>query len=206
LVGRVQAHHRFILQELLCQIDSLDETIERFDGEIQDYCRPFEDAIERLDTIPGVARETAEVIVSEIGVDMSRFPTADHLASWAGLAPGNHESAGKRLSGKTTKGNKALVAALTQAAWAASHTKNTYLSAQYRRLAVRRGRKKALVAVAHSILIIAYHLIKEEETYQDLGSNYFDRRNPEATEKRLVRRLEQLGYKVNLDRFLPVAA
>jgi transposase len=206
LVGRVQAHHRFILQELLCQIDSLDETIERFDGEIQDYCRPFEDAIERLDTIPGVARETAEVIVSEIGVDMSRFPTADHLASWAGLAPGNHESAGKRLSGKTTKGNKALVAALTQAAWAASHTKNTYLSAQYRRLAVRRGRKKALVAVAHSILIIAYHLIKEEETYQDLGSNYFDRRNPEATEKRLVRRLEQLGYKVNLDRFLPIAA
>jgi transposase len=116
LVGRVQAHHRFILQELLCQIDSLDETIERFDGKIQDYCRPFEDAIERLDTIPGVARETAEVIVSEIGVDMSRFPTADHLASWAGVAPGNHESAGKRLSGKTTKGNKALVAALTQAA------------------------------------------------------------------------------------------
>ena len=205
LVGRVQAHHRFILQKLLCQIDSLDETIERFDGQIQDYCRPFEAAIERLDTIPGVARDTAEVIVSEIGIDMSRFQTANHLASWAGVAPGNHESARKRLSGRTTKGNQALVAALTQAAWAASHTKNTYLSAQYRRLASRRGRKKALVAVAHSILIIAYHLIKDGETYHDLGGNYFDRRNPEATEKRLVRRLEQLGYKVHLDRGLPVA-
>ncbi len=206
LVGRVQAHHRFILQELLCQIDSLDETIKRFDGEIQDYCRPFEEAIERLDTIPGVARETAEVIVSEIGIDMNRFPSANHLASWAGVAPGNHESAGKRLSGRTTKGNQALVAALTQAAWAASHTKKTYLSAQYHRLASRRGRKKALVAVAHSILIIAYHLIRDGQVYQDLGSNYFDRRNPEATEKRLVHRLELLGYKVSLDRALPAAA
>lgn len=205
LVGRVQDHHRFILQELLCQIDSLDETIERFATKIQQYCRPFEAAIERLDTIPGVARETAEVIVSEIGVDMSRFPTANHLASWAGVAPGNHESAGKRLSGKTTKGNQALVTALTQAAWAASHTKNTYLSAQYRRLASRRGRKKAIIALAHSILIIAYHLIQKQEVYQDLGSNYFDRRNSEATTKRLVRRLAQLGYTITLDRPMPIA-
>jgi transposase len=105
---------------------------------------------------------------------MSRFPTADHLASWAGVAPGNNESAGKRLSGRTTKGNQALVAALTQAAWAASHTKNTYLSAQYRRIAARRGRKKAIVAVAHSILVIAYHLVKNEETYRELGGDYFD--------------------------------
>lgn len=206
LAGRVQAHHRFILKELLCQIDSLDETIERFDTEIQDYCRPFEVAIEHLDTIPGVARETAEVIVSEIGVDMSRFPTANHLASWAGVAPGNYESAGKRLSGRTTKGNQALATALTQAAWAASHTKNTYLSAQYHRIANRRGRKKAIVAVAHSILIIAYHLILDKQTYQDLGGNYFDRRNSEATAKRLVQRLEKLGYKINLDRPLAVAA
>jgi transposase len=206
LVGRVEEHHRFILQELLCQIDSLDETIERFTTKIEEYCRPFEEAIQRLDTIPGVARETAEVIVSEIGVDMSRFPTASHLASWAGVAPGNHESAGKRLSGKTTKGNQALVTALTQAAWAASHTKNTYLSAQYHRLASRRGRKKAIVAVAHSILIIAYHLIQKQQIYQDLGANFFDRRNPQATEKRLVHRLERLGYKVSLDRLLPVAA
>lgn len=206
LVGRVQDHHRFILQELLCQIDSLDETIARFATRIQDYCRPFEATIERLDTIPGVARETAEVIVSEIGVEMSRFPTANHLASWAGVAPGNHESAGKRLSGKTTKGNHALVTALTQAAWAASHTKNTYLSAQYRRLAARRGRKKAIMALAHSILIIAYHLIQKQEVYQDLGSNYFDRRNSEATTKRLVHRLEQLGYTISLERPMPVAA
>jgi len=206
LAGRVQAHHRFILQELLCQIDSLDETIERFDTEIQDYCRPFDVAIEHLDTIPGVARETAEVIVSEIGVDMSRFPTANHLASWAGVAPGNYESAGKRLSGRTTKGNQALATALTQAAWAASHTKNTYLSAQYHRIASRRGRKKAIVAVAHSILIIAYHLIMDKQTYQDLGGNYFDRRNSEATAKRLVQRLEKLGYKINLDRPIAVAA
>ncbi len=206
LVGRIQDHHRFILQELLCQIDSLDETIERFATKIEAYCRPFEDAIERLDTIPGVARETAEVIVSEIGVDMSRFPTANHLASWAGVAPANHESAGKRLSGRTTKGNQALVTALTQAAWAASHTKNTYLSAQYRRLASRRGRKKAIVAVAHSILIIAYHLIHKQETYHDLGSNYFDRRNSEATAKRLVRRLEQLGYAIHLEQPMPIAA
>jgi transposase len=150
LVGRVERHHRFILQELLNQIESLDATIAKFDQQILEYCRPFEAAVERLDTIPGVARETAEIIVSEIGIDMSRFPSADHLASWAGVAPGNHESAGKRLSGRTTKGNQALVDALTQAAWAASHTKNTYLSAQYRRIAARRGRKKALVAVAHS--------------------------------------------------------
>jgi len=206
LAGRVQAHHRFILKELLCQIDSLDESIEHFDEEIKTYCRPFEEAIARLDTIPGVARETAEVIISEIGVDMSRFPSAAHLASWAGVAPGNHESAGKRLSGRTTKGNQALVNALTQAAWAASHSKNTYLSAQYRRLASRRGRKKALIAVAHSILVIIYHLLKKQETYRELGGDYFDQRNPKATEKRLVRRLEQLGYKVSLDKPMPVAA
>lgn len=206
LVGRVQPHHRFILQELLSQIDSLDETIEHFDGEIQEYCRPFETAVQEFDTIPGIARSTAEVIIAEIGVNMDRFASADHLASWAGVAPGNHESAGKRLSGRTTKGNQALMSALTQAAWAASHTKKTYLSAQYHRIASRRGRKKAIVAVAHSILIIAYHLIKNNQTYQDLGSNYFDQRNSVVTAKRMVRRLEQLGYKVNLVEPLPLAA
>lgn len=206
LAGRVQAHHRFILQELLCQIDNLDETIKKFDAQIEEYCRPFEAAIERLDTIPGVARNTAEVIVSEIGIDMSRFPTANHLASWAGVAPGNHESAAKRLSGRTTKGNQALEAALIQAAWAASHTKNTYLSAQYHRLVTRRGKKKALVAVVHSILIIAYHLIKEPQTYHDLGGDYFDRRNSEATALRLVHRLEQLGYNVSIEQPIPLAA
>jgi transposase len=205
LEGRVRPHHRFILQELLSQIGSLDETITKFDEQIQEYCQPFEAAVERLDTIPGVGRETAEIIVSEIGIDMGHFPTADHLSSWAGIAPGNNESAGKRLSGRTTKGNQALVSALTQAAWAASHTKNTYLSAQYRRIAARRGRKRAIVAVAHSILVIAYHLIKNQETYHELGGDYFDKRNPQRVAKRLVRRLENLGYSVTLEQPLPTA-
>jgi transposase len=206
LEGRVKPHHRFILQELLSQIESLDATITKFDEQIQAYCRPFEAAVERLDTIPGVARETAEIIVAEIGIDMSRFPTADHLASWAGVAPGNNESAGKRLSGRTTKGNHALQAALTQAAWAASHTKNTYLSAQYRRIAARRGRKRAIVALAHTILVIAYHLIKNEETYRELGGDYFDQRNPQTVAKRLIRRLEKLGYTISLEQPLPAAS
>ena len=198
LEGRVQAHHRFILTELLAQIDSLDETITRFNEQIEAYCRPFEEAVVLLDTIPGVGRETAEIIVSEIGTDMSRFPTAAHLASWAGVAPGNHESAGKRRSGKTTHGNKVLGAALNQAAHAAAGTKNTYLSAQYRRLAARRGKKKAIVALEHTILVIAYHLIQRQEPYRELGADYFDKRRPEATAKRLVKRLEQLGYSVSL--------
>lgn len=196
LEGRVKPHHRFVLTELLCQIDSLDETIARFDREIEEYCRPFEEAVVLLDTIPGVSRTTAEVIVAEIGIEMSRFPTAGHLASWAGVAPGNNESAGKRFSGKTRRGNKSLGAALNQAAHGAAHTKNTYLAAQYHRLAARRGRKKAIMAVAHSILVIAYHLISRKESYHDLGENYFDKRKPEVTAKRLLKRLEQLGYTI----------
>jgi transposase len=148
LEGRVQPHHRFVLTELLCQIDSLEETIARFDGQIETVCRPFEEAVALLDTIPGVGRETAEIIVAEIGADMSRFPTAGHLAAWAGVAPGNNESAGKRRSARTRQGNKPLGAALTQAAQSAAHTKDTYLAAQYRRLARRRGKKRAIVAVA----------------------------------------------------------
>jgi transposase len=187
-----------VLIELLGQIDSLDETIQRFNEQIEDYCRPFEEAVVLLDTIPGVGRETAEIIVSEIGIEMSRFPTAEHLASWAGVAPGNHESAGKRFSGQTTKGNKALSAALNQAAHAAAGTKHTYLSAQYRRLAARRGKKKAIVALEHTILVIAYHLIQRKEPYRELGADYFDKRRPEVTAKRLIKRLEQLGYSVSL--------
>jgi len=198
LEGRVKDHHRFVLTELLCQIDSLEETIARFDEQIESHCRPFEEAVVLLDTIPGVSRRTAEVIVSEIGVDMSRFPTAGHLASWAGVAPGNNESAGKRRSGKTRKGNKHLGAALNQAAHAAARTKNTYLSAQYRRLKARRGGKRAIVAVEHSILVMAYHMIQRNEPYRELGADYFDRRRPETTAKRLLRRLEKLGYQVSV--------
>ena len=198
LEGRVKPHHRFVLTELLSQIDSLEETIARFDQEIEEYCRPFEEAVALLDTIPGVARQTAENIVAEIGTDMSRFPTANHLASWAGVAPGNNESAGKKRSGKVKKGNKPLGVILNQAAHSAAHTKNTYLSAQYHRLAGRRGKKRALVAVAHSILVMSYFMIKRHEPYCELGSDYFDRRRPETTAKRLVSRLEHMGYQVSL--------
>jgi transposase len=199
LCGRVKAHHRFVLTELLCQIDSLDETIERFNAQIEEYCRPFEQVVTLLDTIPGVARETAEIIVAEIGVDMSRFPSANHLAAWAGVAPGNYESAGKRRSGRMRQGNRALKAALAQAAHAAAHTKDTYLAAQAHRLTARRGKKRAIMAVAHSILVIAYHLIQRQEPYRELGGNYFDQRRPEAAAKRLVKRLERLGYQVSLE-------
>ena len=203
LQGRMKSHHRFVLTELLCQIDGLDETITRFDAQIAEACRPFEEGVALLDTIPGVGRETAEIIVSEIGIDMSRFPSAHHLAAWAGVAPGNNESAGKRRSGKTRKGDKPLGTALNQAANAASRTTNTYLSAQYHRLARRLGRKKAIVAVAHSILIIAYHLLQRHEPYRDLGADYFDTRRPEVTAKHLVQRLQHLGYQVALQ---PIAA
>jgi transposase len=197
LAGRVKPHHRFVLSELLCQIDSLDETIARFDAEIEKYTRPFEEAVTLLDTIPGVARRAAEIIVSEIGQDMSRFPTADHLAAWAGVAPGNNESAGKRYSGTVRKGDWALKVTLVQAAHAASHTRNTYLSAQYHRLAGKRGKKRAILAVAHSILVIAYHLIQRNEPYRDLGSDYFDKQRPEATAQRLLKRLQRLGFDVS---------
>jgi transposase len=197
LEGRVKPHHRFVLAELLCQVDSLDESIARFDAEIEKYCHPFEEEVELLDTIPGVAQRIAEVIVSEIGSDMSRFPTADHLAAWAGVAPGNNESAGKRYSGTTRHGDRALTVALVQAAHAAARTRNTYLSAQYHRLAGRRGKKRAIVAVAHSILVISYHIIQRKEPYRDLGGDYFDQRRPEATAKRLLIRLQHLGYDIS---------
>jgi transposase len=198
LEGRVKPHHRFVLTELLCQIDSLDDTIARFDAQIQAICGPVEEAVSLLDTIPGVARRTAEMLVAEIGTDMTRFPSADHLASWAGVAPGNHESAGKRGSGKTRKGNRFLRTTLVQAAHAAARTKHTYLSAQYRRLASRRGKKRAILAVAHSILVMAYYMLQRKEPYREAGGDFFDRLQPEDTARRLVKRLASLGYQVTL--------
>lgn len=199
LEGRVQATHRLILSELLTQIDSLDASIARFDAAIEEACAPFSEAVAHLDTIPGVARATAEMIVSEVGTDMNRFPTPGHLAAWAGVAPGNNESAGKRLSGRIRRGNQTLRTGLVQAAHAAAKTRNTYLSAQYHRLAGRRGKKKALLAVAHSILVIAYRLIERGEDYKELGGNYFDQRRPEATVRHLTSRLAQMGYDVVLN-------
>lgn len=197
LAWRVKPHHRFVLSELLCQVDNLDKAIARFDAEIGKYCRDFEETLELLGTIPGVARHAAEVIVSEIGSDMSRFPTANHLAAWAGVAPGNIESAGKRYSGTTCHGNRALTVALVQAAQVAARSRNTYLSAQYHRLARRRGKIRTIVAVAHSILIITCHIIQRKEPFRKLGGDYFDQRRPEATAKRLLGRLQHLGYDIS---------
>ena len=200
LVGRFGPHQRFLVARQLGHLDDLDGLIAEVSAQIAERVRPFEDAITRLDSIPGVGRMTAEVILAEIGTDMTRFPTDRHLASWAALCPGNHESAGKRTSGKTRKGNRALRTALVEAAKAAGRTRQTYLSAQYHRLAPRRGRNKAAVAVAHSILIISYHLLKDGGSYDDLGPDFFDRRNQDALEHRLVSRLEALGNKVSIEK------
>jgi transposase len=196
LTGRFTDNQGFILTHLLGLIDALEESIDAFDTKIEADCRPFETAVRHLDTIPGVGVGVAEVIVSEVGTDMSHFPTPAHLAAWAGVAPGNNESAGKRLSSRVRQGNRALRSALLQAAHAAAHQKDTYLSAQFRRIAFRRGPKKAALAVAHSILVIAYRLMERGEDYQDLGGDYFDKRRPDETVKRLTQRLEQLGYQV----------
>lgn len=199
LAGQMGSHQRFMLAEQLAHIDDLDETIARLEGEIGERMRPFEEVIARLDVIPGVGRRTAEVIIAEVGTGLGRFPTAGHLASWAGMCPGNNESAGKRKTGKTRKGNSALRVALVEAANAASRKKNSYLQVQYRRLVARRGKKKAAVAVGHTILVIAYHLITNKESfYQDLGAHYFDERDKQRVERRLVHRLEALGYAVSL--------
>ena len=202
LEGRFTAHHRFLVAEHLAQIDALEETIDRLSQEIAtrlESAEAGEAVVEQLDAIPGVGRRTAEVILAEVGTDLSRFPTAHHLASWAGMAPGNRESAGKRLSGRIRKGNAALRAALVEAAHAAGRTRGTYLAAQYRRLAARRGKKKAAVAVGHSILIIVYHLLNTGTIYEDLGGRYFDERDRQRVERRLVQRLEALGHKVTLE-------
>jgi len=161
---------------------------------------PFvKEAVRLIDEIPGIGESIAEQVIAEIGIDMGAFPSGRHLSSWTGLSPGNNESAGKRKSGKTTKGNAYVRTALVQAAWAASHTKNTYLSAQYHRLVRRMGKKKALVAVAHSILVIIYHMISMRMHFQELGCEYFDRRNQQSLRNHLTHRLESLGYKVTLE-------
>jgi transposase len=202
LVGKVGTHQRFLVAQHLAHVDFLDEQIARVGAEIAERLRSFPAltaAVELLDTIPGVGRRTAEILVAEIGADMARFPTARHLASWAGMCPGNNESAGKRRSGKTRKGDPWLRAALVEAAHAAARTKQTYLAAQYRRLIARRGKKKAAVAVGHSILVAVYHMLRAGTSYHDLGPAHFDERDRKAIEHRLVRRLEGLGYTVTLE-------
>jgi transposase len=201
LTGHMRATHRVLLQVHLEHIDDLNAKITRLDDEIGRLMVRFDttQALERLDTIPGVNRVVAEVILAELGTDMSRFPTAGHAASWAGLAPGKHESAGKNRSSKSPPGNRHLKTALVQAAHTVGRSQGNYLAAQYRRLAARRGKKRAAIAVAHSILVRAYHIIERGTVYTDLGGDYFDRRNQQYTQRRLVKRLEQLGYKVTLE-------
>jgi transposase len=200
LAGRVAPHQRFMLAQQLAHIDFLDETIERVGAEIAERLRPFDGVLANLDAIPGVGRRTAEILLAEIGTDLTRFPSAAHLASWAGMCPGHDESAGKRRSGKTRKGSPTLRHALTEAAQAAARSKNTYLAAQFHRLAARRGSKKAAVAVGHSILVIVWHLLDHGDPYHDLGGNYFETRTEPHLTRHLVRRLKALGYEVHLDR------
>jgi transposase len=205
LNGRLTRNQRWVLSDLLDRYEGLEAAIKRVEDqiaeEVKDNHDPFVgEAVSLLETIPGISKRTAQVIVAEIGVQMEQFPNAQHLSSWAGVSPGNNESAGKRKSGKTTKGSKYLREALVQAAWAASHTKNGYLSAQYHRLARRMSKKKALVAVAHTILVIVYQVLKKGEKYKELGGDYLDKRNQEQKSKRLIRQLEALGLTVKVEK------
>jgi transposase len=198
LTGVVGQHQRAMLKSQLRVVTFLDEEISRMDAEIAERMRPFEEAVQRIDGIPGMGRRTAEEVLAEIGGDVSRFPTAAQLASWAKLCPGNNESAGKRKATTTGHGNPWLRDSLVEAAWGAAHTRDTYLSAQYHRLASRRGSKRAVMAVAHTILVIVYWLLRNGVEYRELGGNYFDERNRAATVRRAVRRIESLGYQVEL--------
>lgn len=198
LVGQIREHHRFMWRELLYHLDELNVRIAAINERIAAYTAPYEPLIQRLCMIPGIKRWTAEVILAEIGPDVSAFPTAQHLASWACLCPGNNISANKRRSGKTRHGQNWLRPALVEAAWATSHTQS-YFGSQFHRLRARRGDKRAAVAVAHSILIVVYHLLADPEAvYTELGADYFTKRNPEQEQRRAVRKLETLGFNVTL--------
>lgn len=229
LRGHVRDHHRFLLTEHLTQLDFLDEQIARFDTEIERQMPPpvapsdtgatptdtpdataapltWAEAVALLDTIPGVNRRTAELLLAEVGINMSRFPSAAHLVSWAKVSPGNNESAGKRFSGATGQGNRWLRTGIVQAAWAAIKVKKSYLSSFYHRLAGRRGAKRAIIAVAHRMLTAVYHMLTKREAYHDLGATYLDERNQTNLIKRTVKRFAQLGYQVIIEPMQPVGA
>lgn len=198
LQGKVTEHHRFMLKQLMEWLGFLEGQLNLLDTEICQKLRTEEEQIIRICTIPGIDRITASGLVAEIGLDMDRFPTSRHLASWAGLCPGNCESAGKRLSGAIRKGNPAIRRCLCQAAWAVAKTRNNYLGALFRRIAARRGNKRAVIAVAHAMLTIVHNLLKRKDCYRDLGADYFDRLNATRIQRSLVRRLERLGNIVTL--------
>ena len=198
LDGAMGDHQRFLLGQQLAAIDAFDDAIATCSAEIAHRMQPWQEQLTRLCSIPGIGQRLAEVILAEIGPDMSRFATQQHLASWAGMCPGNHESGGKRFSGKTRKGSRWLREALVEAAHAAARAKTTYLGAQYQHLAARRGGNKAVIAVGHSILVIVYHLLKDGGVYEDLGPTYFDELGREQVQRRLVRRLEAMGNVVTV--------
>lgn len=204
LKGLMSAHQRMMLESLLRHLDFLNKEVSQLDEEVQCRMRPSEEIIQRITEMPGMGRRNTEEVLAEIGTDMSRFPSANRLASWARMCPGNNESAGKRLSGRTGHANSWLRSALVEASWSASRTKNTYLSAQYHRLAPRRGKKKAIIAVGHTILVDIYHIIRDKTNYHDLGGNYFDERHQLRTIRRAIDRIERLGYKVTIQAPQPV--
>lgn len=213
LLGGVNEHHRFMLQMLFDQLEFLEKTIEMLEQHIdglmgsetlnktaeENDALPFDQAVTLLCTIPGVQECTATAVLAEIGTLMEQFPTSGHLASWAGVCPGNNESAGKRKSGRTTHGNRWLKRALSQAAWAASHTKNTYLNAQYHRIASHRGKKRAIVALSHTLLTIIYHILNQHVAYHELGKDYLDTVTPKSRLRYHKKQLEKLGFKVTLE-------
>ena len=199
LEGQVTEHHRFVLGELLDHLGYLESQIERFTRRIEEVSRPFASAIEALTQVTGLEQRAAQNVVAEIGATMEPFPSEHHLASWSGVCPGSNESGGKRKSGKTSKGNRWLRSALVQAAWSAVRKKDSYFQAQYRRLAARRGKKRAILAVAHSLLTVIYHMLKTGSTFKDLGGDYFDKLNKNRLLPYLVRRIKDLGYQVTLE-------
>lgn len=199
LTGKVTPHHRFLLKQHMEHIEYPEEAIGSLLVEIERQAVPFAGTVARWKSIPGIEQLAAWSLVAEIGTNMDQFPSARHLVSWAGLCPGNHQSAGKRLSGKTRKANPWLKGLMTQIAWAASHTKNTYLSQQYRRLVVKRGKRRALLAVANAVLTIVWHLEKHQTLYRELGPDYFDRLKGEQTQRYHVKRLEKMGFKVTIE-------
>lgn len=199
LAGGVREHHRFMLKTLLEQLEYLESRIEVFDQRIEGVMSPLElEAVKKLDEIPGFDRRTAQNVLAEIGTDMSRFPTSGHLSTWAGMAPGNNESAGKRRSGHVTEGNKWLKRTLAQTAWAATHSKTSYFRAQHNRISRRRGQKRATIAVGHSQLCVVYEMLKNGTSYNDLGIDYFVKRDSDRVRNSLVNKLQKMGYEVTI--------
>jgi transposase len=197
--GRFRAHHRFMLSEILSHLDYLDEAIERLSQEVSNQIVPFSWGVTLLDAVPGIDRRVAEGVLAEIGVEMNCFPTHRNLTSWAGLCPGNNESAGKRKSGRIRKGDLWLRRNLVEAAWAAVRTRGSYFSALYHRLVPRRGKQKAIIAVAHAILVVIYHILKDRASYKELGSDYLDKLHKTFAKRHHVRRLEKMGFRVILE-------